>query len=227
MISYFHSKQGKFKNCEDSLTAVIFDTLKYLPTELFWNILKASLYQDKLPHASGDLISISFWDKWNSLNTNNRNFVEPDVFLRFHDFDIIVEAKRRDKKQQNRGQVEKEIIAYSNEFTKDNKTLFFIKLGGLHSTTNEENFVYNNKEIIICKTDWTRMLHQIVSLNNILKETDLSAVKAYNRILEDCIKGFALHQFYEKSWLKDLNPISPINNSSLSFHNNFSYAAKS
>lgn len=227
MISYFHSKQGEFKSCEDSLTAVIFDTLKYLPTELFWKIIKNSLYHDKLPFASGELLSISFWDKWDAKNTSNKKYVEPDVFLRFQEFDIIVEAKRYDKFQQNEDQLYKEIYSYQNQFESENKEIFFIQLGGLNTINDEDNREIKGKEVTICKTDWTRMLHQIVSLNNVLKETNLSAVKAYNRILQDCIKGFALHQFYEKSWLNDLKPTSSLINSSLSFHNNFSYAAKS
>lgn len=225
MISYFYSNQGKFKSCEDSLTAVIFDTLKYLPTELFWKIIKDSLYHDKLPFAAGDLLSISFWDKWDPEGTSNKRYVEPDVFLRFQEFDIIIEAKRYDKFQQLESQLQKEVIAYHNEFKEESKNLYFIKLGGLHSRNNEVNLNLINKEVVICKTDWSRMLHQVVLVYNDLKETNLSAVKAYNRILEDCIRGFALHQFYEKSWLSDLHLHSPINEKSL--HNFFTYAGKS
>ncbi|WP_026837369.1 hypothetical protein [Gillisia sp. JM1] len=204
MISYFHHNKGKLKSCEDSLTAVIFDTLKYLPSDIFWNILKDSLYHDKLPYCSGELISISFWDKWNSNGTTNIRYIEPDVFLRFKEFDIIIEAKRNDKFQQLTHQMEKEITSYFNEYGPDDKNLYFIQLGGLHSKEDVENFTSNENKVIICKTDWSIMLHHIALTNNKLKEINVSTLNAYTRILDDCIKGFALHQFYEKLWLDDL-----------------------
>jgi hypothetical protein len=225
MVSFFHHNHGKFKSCEDSLTAVIFDTLKYLPSDIFWNILKDSLYHNKLPYSSGELLSITFWDKWNSEDTKNKIYIEPDVFLRFQEFDIIIEAKRRDEKQQLSSQMIKEITSYFNEYDADNKQLYFIQLGGLHSKKDDINFPFKEKEVIICKTDWSRMLHHIALTNNKLKETDISTVNAYTRILDDCIKGFALHQFYEKLWLKDLPKINPIKTNPLK--NYFNYAGRS
>jgi len=205
MISYFHRRKGKLTSCEDSLTAVVFDTLKYLPTEMFWSILKRSLYFDKLPIASGNLLSISFWDKWESKDTTNSNFVEPDIFLRFNEFDVIIEAKRFDEKQQSVTQMKNEIQAYYNEFQDDEKVLYFIQLGGLHHRNDEPNFPFKNKTIVICKTNWTRLLEEIVNENNKLKEKTSSIEFAYSRILEDSINGFALHQYYKKRWLKNLS----------------------
>lgn len=49
MISYFYHNKGNFRIEEDSLTSVIFDSLKYLPSEIFWRILKRSLIYDTLP----------------------------------------------------------------------------------------------------------------------------------------------------------------------------------
>jgi hypothetical protein len=222
MISYFHRKKGNLGTCEDSLTAVVFDTLKYLPTEMFWSILKRSLYYDKLPTAAGDLLSISFWDKWKAKDTTNSNFVEPDVFLRFNDFDVIIEAKRFDEKQQSEAQMKNEIQAYYNEFNQDDKALYFIQLGGLNHRKDELDFPFKDKNVVICKTNWTKLLEQIVSENNKIKNSELTILSAYSRILEDSINGFALHQYYKKRWLKDLVIISPIQ----PIDNLFSYATK-
>lgn len=224
MISYFHRRKGKLTSCEDSLTAVVFDTLKYLPTEMFWSILKRSLYFDKLPIASGNLLSISFWDKWESKDTTNSNFVEPDIFLRFNEFDVIIEAKRFDEKQQSVTQMKNEIQAYYNEFQEDEKALYFIQLGGLHHRNDEPNFPFKNKTIVICKTNWTRLLEEIVNENNKLKEKTSSIEFAYSRILEDSINGFALHQYYKKRWLKNLTVKSSIQLQPL--ETLFSYATK-
>ncbi|PTN10021.1 hypothetical protein C8N47_1021 [Mangrovibacterium marinum] len=86
MISFFTKSKGHLKICEDSLTASVFDLLKYLPTEIFWKILKKSLYHDKLPGISGELIGIRFWEKWSSDGTSNLRYVEPDVFVEFSGF---------------------------------------------------------------------------------------------------------------------------------------------
>lgn len=231
MISYFHKRKGNLKTCEDSLTAVVFDTLKYLPTEMFWSILKRALYYDKLPITSGELLSISFWDKWKTMdkmkvkNTTNSNFVEPDVFLRFNEFDVIIEAKRFDEKQQSRNQMKNEIKAYYNEYIDDNKVLYFIQLGGLHNRNDELDFEYNDNKIVICKSNWTRLLEQIVYENNKIKNSGLTILTSYSRILEDSINGFALHQYYKKRWLKNLTIKSTIQFQSLD--NLFSYATKS
>jgi len=224
MVSFFHRRKGTLITCEDSLTAVVFDTLKYLPTEIFWSILKRSLYYDKLPKVSGELLSISFWDKWNSENTSNSKFVEPDVFLRFNKFDVIIEAKRLDVKQQSINQMKNEIQAYYNEFQEDKKTLYFIQLGGLHHKNDELNFSFEDKEVKICKTDWTKLLEQIVIENNRLKEKTSSIEFAFIRILEDTINGFALHRYYQKKWLKDLKIDK--SNQAQSIETLFSYARK-
>ena len=210
MISFFHRRKGNLANCEDSLTAVVFDTLKYLPVEMFWSILKRSMYYDKLPIASGELLSITFWDKWktsdklNIRNTTNSNFVEPDVFLRFNQFDLIIETKRKNENQQCKIQMENQIQAYYNEYSDENKVLYFVQLGGLHNRNDELDYILGDKKVVICKTNWTKLLEQIVFDNNKIKNSGLTILSAYSRILEDSISGFALHQYYKKRWLKNL-----------------------
>ncbi|OXA98209.1 hypothetical protein B0A75_14795 [Flavobacterium oncorhynchi] len=224
MISYFHKRKGTLGPCEDSLTAVVFDTLKYLPVEMFWSILKGSLYHDKLPAYSGNVLSISFWDKWKSKNTSNSNFVEPDLFMRFNEFDVIIEAKRHNEKQQSSAQMENEIQAYYNEYDQEGKPLYFIQLGGLHHINDEPDYCIHDKNVVICKTNWSKLLEQIVSENNRVKNSDSSIFAAYSRILEDSINGFALHQYYKKRWLKNLNVQKSNHNQSL--ENLFPYVRK-
>lgn len=215
MISFFYRNKGNFNSCEDSLTSVVFDTLKYLPTELFWSILKNSLYQDKLPYSCGEIISIDYWQKWNSYKTTNPKYVEPDIFISFKEFDIVIEAKRYNTFQQSDTQIKKEIQAYFNEYEQENKKLYFIQLGGLFNKENIENITDYKTEVIICKTDWTRILDQVVFEKNKIKDNDMSFLKSYTRILEDTIIGFQLHQYYKKIWLKDLKLTNSINYSTL------------
>lgn len=224
MISYFYRNKGRneLNPCEDSLTSVVFDALKYLPVTTFWDILKGALYYDKLPSYSGEIDSITFWDKWNSEGTNNSNFVEPDVFIRFENIDVIIEAKRYNKKQQSEAQVYNEIQSYFNEYKEEKKELYFIKLGGLNSKLDEENHSINN--IVICKTDWTRLLDAISRKLYDLKKEKNTLNNSFIRILNDCIHGFALHQYYKKEWFSELKPYENIDY--LCLKNTFSYAER-
>lgn len=221
MITYFHKKE-KLNTCEDSLTATVFDGLKYLPSEMFWRILQSSLYQAKLPEfcICGEMLSMSFWEKWSAEGTDidNVNFVEPDVFICLENADIIIEAKRYNEKQQTEHQMNKEIAAYYNEFSRGNKALYFIQCGGLHNKKDEGSY----NDFSICKTDWTRLLDVIVTERMRLNARN-SSEAAHIRILDDIINGMELHQYYKKSWLSELKPVG-INN--LSLKDTFSYARK-
>jgi hypothetical protein len=143
MLSFFSSKgRSSLVLNEDQLSSLVFDLLKYLPTEIFYKILKESLYQDKLPKISGNILNFSFWEKWNPDNTTNIKFVEPDIFVRFDNFDIILEAKRYNENQQYKDQLVNQIQSYFNEFSVDNKELIYVQVGGLYSKTNSEHSKY-------------------------------------------------------------------------------------
>lgn len=208
MISYYHHRKdkGTLRTCEDSLTSTLFDNLKHLPSDLIWEILKNALKEGQLPTQSGELISISFWDKWDANDTGNSCYVEPDVFLRFENLDLIVEAKRYDSFQQKDDQINNEIIGYFNEFGNDEKILYFLQLGGLqHNDSYLDKIKEAHKgKFNMCKTNWTTFLAEIVRRHEILQVNDEVYSKAYCRILEDIIHGFELHQFFKKQWLKDL-----------------------
>src|SRR6266568_1660228 len=98
---------GKFIYiCENSQTAAVFTDLLHLPAEDFWRILCNACYTKLLPQYAGEPRLVEFWPKWNPNKTQNENYVEPDVFIRFSSFDLIIEAKREDERQQCRGQWE-------------------------------------------------------------------------------------------------------------------------
>lgn len=219
MISYFYHKKRYTEFCEDSFTALVFDLLKYLPIDVFWEILKESLCQDKLPKESGDMLSIHFWEKWDPSDTTNSKYVEPDVFIRFNDFDVLIEAKISDEIKHNINQINNEITAYTNEFKNEKKTLYFIQLGGIHEKNvqdeERENIDLNIKH---CKTNWSRILEQIEIKSKELEDKDAH----YKRILEDLIKGFELHGYFKMFWLKELKHIE-INNNKITW---FEYAKR-
>lgn len=202
MLSYFTIQNKAFKKCEDSHTSILFDNLKHLPDDLIFKIIKKSLFHDKLPDISGELLSISLWDHWDSEYTSNSYYIEPDVFIRFEGFDLIIEAKRYDEKQQNENQCINEINGYLNHYELDYKKIYFIQLGGLLNKKDEENISIRGKEIVICKTNWTQFLHAILEIQKYTTKNH------HIRILNDLINGFALHGISKIEWLTDLKPIS-------------------
>ena len=184
MISYFNQKGTLFTK-EDSLTATVIDHLKYLPDELFLQILSNSLYNDgRLKIEGQKIISVDYWVKWtaefprvesmqDSLPLQNSEFVEPDVFIQLTDYDIIIEAKRWDRKGQDVDQIKREILAYLKENEADNiKPFCLIQLGGLNSLGKETYY-----DIPIYKTDWSKMLSEIVSTSKKLKNTKSTPCK--------------------------------------------------
>jgi hypothetical protein len=207
MISYFYQNKGNFRVCEDSLTSTVFELLKYLPIEVFWSILKKSLYHQKLPLNSGEILEFTYWAKWSANETDNSRYIEPDLFLRFEEFDLIIEAKRYNENQQNEGQISKEIQAYLNEFGEENKDLYFIQLGGLFDLNEVQDRFINERKVVLCKSDWTKLLDQIVYEKEKLNQIDYTHTNSYKRILEDLIKGFEMHSFYKKIWLNSIEPI--------------------
>ena len=52
-------------------------------------------------------MSEEFWPNWDPEGTDNINRVTPDLFMRFANFDLIVEAKRWDSFQQSSDQWKK------------------------------------------------------------------------------------------------------------------------
>ena len=204
MISYY--MHGKYKQhklpCEDSLTATLFDNLKHLPDVRLYKILNNSLLGGQMPEESGKLLYISFWEKWSAKNTGNSNYVEPDVFLRFEEFDIIIEAKKNDSTDIFDAQIANELMAYFNEYRDDKKKLFFIPIGQYQPNVFDKARLhesYKDDEFDIRKTNWKAILENVA----IEKEKEESP-EHEKRILNDIIQGFELHQFFRKKWLKDL-----------------------
>ncbi|AZJ36618.1 hypothetical protein [Tenacibaculum singaporense] len=203
MISYFKEGKDKLSICEDSLTASVFDVLKYFPTHYFWTILKDSLLLDTLPKFSGEIQEIVFWPKWSAENTYNSKFVEPDVFIRFSEFDLIVEAKRYDANQQYNGQLENEVIGYFNEYEEDAKDLYLLQVGGLQENCTKDSIYMQSKKIAQSKTNWSRLLLVITNLHNKIINQQLPDQSPLIFLFNDLINAFAMHGFHQKKWLID------------------------
>ncbi|WP_299577477.1 hypothetical protein [uncultured Sunxiuqinia sp.] len=194
------SWQQLFKTSEDSLTSFVFERLFYLPVELMWTILTKACCGSELPKQAGKMVSTEFWPHWDAEHTSNSIFIEPDVFIRFSEFDLIIEAKRYDKDQQYQGQWENQIQAYRNEFS-DEKPLFYIALGGLFT---HETQTVNGIKVVMCR--WKSLLEQVKMAHQLLSESEglLYSSDAILRILSDLKKVFRLHGYATGLWFSSL-----------------------
>lgn len=221
---------------EDTLTSSVIGLLQYLPSSIFWQLLYSSCHErNNLPVVSGEIEKIEFWTKWDSSNTDNTNFVEPDVFVRFESFDLIIEAKRYDGGGQYEGQWNKEIVSYYNQYLDDNKQLYFIALGGNVLLDNfnvqfEYPFLFKEEEkkggeitknIVVNKVNWSMLMSSVVQMQEeLLSKKYLSSEDhRTQRLLNDVRQGFRFHGFYLINWFKNLRKYTISNKSEKLFHN--------
>ncbi|MBI9062572.1 MAG: hypothetical protein JEZ14_11350 [Marinilabiliaceae bacterium] len=175
-----------------------------------------------LPIVAGNLEGIEFWPRWSAEGIEGRQYIEPDVFMQFCNFDLIIEAKKGDDGGQYNEQWINQIRAYCNEM-KDDRELFYITLGGNSDKLNDRVEVsYNTDEKIqkitttINKCDWMSLLIEITTLKSQLKtvSTSISSHDAILRLLDDIIASFNYHGFYNVKWFKNLTYKS-VNNESI------------
>jgi len=184
---------GKFINhCEDSLTAAVFSNLLHLPEDEFWSVVRNACYSPELPVDAGELVEVEYWPKWAAADSGNANYVEPDLFLRFEQFDLIVEAKRWDDGMQSRDQWERELKAYAWEYGQEERKVRIIALGGLF--TEEDDCVSVN-----WKAEGERLKR---ALERESKPGDRNL--SDRRILADIISLFAFHGFATGRWYNDI-----------------------
>lgn len=191
---------------EDSLTAAVFSHLLHLPSEVFWQILRNACYTKSLPQFAGEPRLVQYWPKWNADGSHNSRFVEPDVFIRFAHFDLIIEAKRDDECQQYRGQWENEVIAYDNEYGAENVAVKIIAVGGVWQLKDEAvTFKRIVCPVYMCK--WTRLLEECKCMQKELQRIKYpsSHTLANMRTLTHLIDFFAWHGYSSGLWFADFN----------------------
>lgn len=217
-----HSKYYKKETKEDPKTSAIFENLILLPDNVFWYIIRKSCYDNNdILCDSGELLYYEFWPHWDSKDTKNHNYVEPDLFLRFNNFDVIIEAKYNEQYGQNEKQWKNEIIAYENEFNFD-KSLIFIAVGG-NQSTKAEDITINKKKITIYKCSWLSLL---INVNKYAKELDCITFPDYTisslrRLIKNIILAFNVNGVYNINWFDTMAHHPTISKSSNEQINNF------
>ena len=204
MISSVQFGQANIELKEDTLTSTVFDYLLMLPNDLFWNIIKKSCFQNNLPETINSIESYEYWPHWNPENTKKINFIEPDLFIRFDNFDLIIEAKRRDDNQQYVEQWENEFIGYINEYKQDKKEVYLLAIGGINNEYEEYLNVKNYGKITVVKCKWYNILETLDTIFKKLNDFDIFNIQNIHRNIYMIITGLEMHGFMKINWLEDI-----------------------
>lgn len=205
-----HSTYHNKDTYEDPKTSSVFETMLMLPDELFWGVLRAACFDnDNLPLVSGQIEAYEFWPHWDPTGTTNTSLVEPDVFIRFQSFDVIIEAKYNDHSGQYSQQWENEIVAYRNEYGKD-KPVYFIAVGGNAEKATES--VSLGKDVVVNKCTWLSLLIQITKLRDDYEALPLISnnQSAVIRLLNLIELAFNIHGVYNIHWFNDIKTPKPL-----------------
>lgn len=196
-----HSTYAHKYTYEDPKTSSVFENLMLLPDNVFWHIPKSScFYNERMLTNSGRLLSYGFWAHWahrDNTGTGNNTYVEPDLFIRFEEFDVIIEAKYGDYGGQYIKQWTQELTAYDNEYGKEKKPVIFIAVGGNMSMDIEEIKVRSRKHLIF-KCNWLSLL---IATNKYRSELKRISVPDMNtsatlRLLDNIILAFNINGVY-------------------------------
>ncbi len=183
---------------EDFKTYSTLGVLQFLPAQLFWNILKASVIDNQnLPSITGEIVQINFWPKWYNLQNinvvSNSIYIEPDVFIRFENFDCVIEVKKNDSFGQHYDQWESQTQTYRNEYP-EGKQFIYIALGGNPKldASSQEKFRH------VYKSTWQRLLREInKSLQDRISVTyKTETINQEIRILQSAVDAFSCYNEY-------------------------------
>lgn len=209
----YSTKHNKNTN-EDPKTSIVFENLMLLPDNVFWEILQtAAANKGILPEDAGLLSDdYCFWPKWhpNSMyDTGNINYVEPDVFFRFANIDVIIEAKYSDDHGQCREEWEREFKAYLNEFENDNKKVVLLAVGGNHTFERETEIKIGRHKCSIVKYSWVKLLNTVLDYEkqglSSIDDDNQSSMKRIIRNIEFGFQNIGIHKYKNKVELKGLS----------------------
>lgn len=187
-----------------------------LPDDLFWSILRNSTRNDNtvLPEDSGKLISYEFWPKWDPRNTSNTNYVEPDVFFRFENIDVIIEAKYGDESGQYYDEWEREVIAYANVYKKEKKKVVLLAVGGNSDFKEVQPINYDGIICCVFKYRWCDLLEHLLKIEKEITSTQKVDEQQNQlrliKLIKDGFKIMGVTEYKQKIDYKSVSHISTI-----------------
>ena len=202
-----HSLSHNKSAGEDRKTSSVFESLLLLPDGLFWQILRESCsYHSSLPQTVGSIIDYDFWPSWDAAGTKNSLRVEPDVFIRTLNFDLIIEAKRGDRCGQYEQQWKNEVTAYRNMYGDEEQKLVLIAVGGNNIL---ENHVLGKESVTVYRCSWQSILSSVSKYYHIFVSNPYQGdeIRSLIRIFEHIILAFELNGVYHVHWLEELTKL--------------------
>ena len=188
---------------EDTITSTIIGTLLHLPDQLLWKILREACHTGSvLPKNPGELRAYEFWPKWDAYGTLNTNYVEPDVFLRFSEVDLIIEAERSDDGGQYREEWERELVGYENQFVSSKIPVVLISIGGNGSNTTSETLRINRHGRTVVKCSWVGLYEALAAEQEKLSGSNRRVVES---LMISCDQlGIRSYQWLDaRPWVAD------------------------
>ena len=184
-----------------------------LPDNVFWGILKkAAANQGILPEDAGLMADdFSFWPQWDpnsKYDTGNSNYVEPDIFFRFSNIDVIVEAKYSDNRGQDRKEWEREFKAYLNEYEDDKKKVVLLAVGGNPTFERAPAIRVDKYKCPIVKYSWVSLLNAVLDFEkkelSVIEDDKQSSMKRIIRNVELGCEDIGIYKYNKKVELKGL-----------------------
>lgn len=218
-----------YSSYEDFLTASVVSRITYLPGDILWRIVKCSSLDNNLRKYSGGLEFVEFWPNWPMPDRMKKNGIyrQPDVFLKFEELDVIVEAKRNDSLSQTNVQWSEQLLCYlakrNSENDKKLPVVLWI-LGGMGVLTDERTLTkifievknsiieeYPDEEIEFAVSPWRNILYSMIDLKHYLMEDqrrNFSLISFHDRrhilrLADDIIEALRLHGIKEWHFLSE------------------------
>lgn len=182
---------------EDSKTSSVFENLMLLPDDVLCSVLQGACYdkEDQLPDL-GELIDYQFWPEWRMVDAAGaRHRVEPDLFLRFQNMDIIVESKLYEHVGQRGDQWAREIAAY-RQTVKGVKELALLAIGG---NVGFKNQTVGDVRVYVC--GWHSLRE---SFRRVVKSSTVTRRAEQQRLIRQINLAFDCHQIMDVRWMADL-----------------------
>ena len=194
---------------EDAKTSMVFERLLHLPSELVWKIIRDSCCSTVPAEYSdaGKILSYEFWPKYDVIDklgqktADNKNYVEPDLVIKFENFTLIIEAKEKD----NQGYVQspeqwgKELNTYRNENGFADKVVM-LAVGGNTDLQTFELVDQNHSRVPVLKATWNRMLQTIYFTQR--NSSDVDQLDRIFNALKSTFRFFG--NYYIHSWPEDI-----------------------
>lgn len=199
-----------YKKREDLLTAAFFSRFTYLSSLLQHRLLKKWLGD------IGDFTTfegIDYWPRYDLDEQDERNFVEPDLLIRFSDCDVLVEVKPPEGGDQYFEQWQLEIEGYyAQEFSI--KPLYFLAIGRVSNVLADLDVeaiqVKHSTFQKASSIEWKPIASQLHTLH-LSGELDAQD----NRVVEDMSKALSLYgiRAHDLNWddLQKLSAENPLN----------------